>query len=58
LSRGRHTNRYYAVNARDDDGRLATDPYADIRRALSRSHAKTAAIDHSAGIEDEGISLP
>jgi len=58
LSRGRHANRCYAVNARDDDGRLATDPYADIRRALSRSHAKTAAIDHSAGIEDEGISLP
>jgi len=58
LSRGRHTNRYYAVNARDDNGRPAPDPYADIRRALARSLAKTAAIDHNPDIADEGISLP
>jgi len=58
LSRGRHTNRYYTVNARDDNGRPAPDPHADIRRAPSRSLAKTAAIDHSPDIADEGISLP
>jgi len=42
LSRGRHTNRYYA----------------GIRLALSRSRAKTAAIDQSPDIADEGISQP
>ncbi len=45
LSRGRHENHLYAVASRDDLGRAANDPLADVRRSLGISRAKTAAID-------------
>ena len=45
LSRGRHKNHLYAVASRDELGRAAIDPLADVRRSLGISRAKTAAID-------------
>ncbi len=49
LSRGRHTNHLYTVAARDEHHRLLADPHTHLRRTLSASRAKTAAID--TGIE-------
>ncbi len=46
LFRGRHTNHLYAVAARDEWGALSFDPFAEVRRSLGTSRAKTAAIDH------------
>lgn len=45
LSRGRHENHLYAVASRDELGRAALDPLADVRRSLGISRAKAAAID-------------
>ncbi|MHB1853894.1 MAG: relaxase domain-containing protein [Acidimicrobiales bacterium] len=49
LTRGRHANAVYLVSAHRDDGHgLAPelDPVVAFARALGRSSAKTAAIDH------------
>lgn len=45
LSRGRHENHLYAVASRDELGRPALDPLADVRQALGINRAQTAAID-------------